>query len=292
MNYRYIVFINVFLLVSILCEPLLFWAVNPVTIYLINVVLAIILLFALIILFKQLKNEENEKEMIALTAHQLSAPLASIKWSLEMLLNGDFGRLSEEQKIVVKRAFEKDDQLIYLIDDLLNASKIDDKKFLLDKKLCSIEEIAVSAADFYKAEIEKKKIKFRLTKLSEKIPLTMADEQKIKLAVQNLFDNAIKYTPAGGEITASIRNLGKYIEFRIKDSGIGILKSQQNRIFNKFFRGKNAIKHDPMGYGLGLFFVKNIISAHGGKVWFKSKNNEGSTFYLTLPVRKQLHKKI
>ncbi|MDP3882666.1 MAG: HAMP domain-containing sensor histidine kinase [Candidatus Staskawiczbacteria bacterium] len=285
MYQKVIVFFSCLLLALIILEPFLLPIVNPLTIYCLNILVALALLLTIILFIKKIQNEKSEKEVVSLTAHQLSAPLASIKWSLEMLLNDDFGKLSNEQKVVIRRAFERDDQLIYLVNDLLNASKIEERKYLLERKPCNIEDIVLSVSDFYKEEIQKKKISFKLVKLSEKFPKITIDGQKIKMAIQNLFDNAIKYTPAGGQITASLRNRGKYIELKIQDSGIGIEKKQQPKIFNKFSRGKNAIKHDPMGYGLGLFFVKNIVEAHGGKVWFKSKENEGSTFYVSFPVK-------
>jgi signal transduction histidine kinase len=270
----------------IVIEPFIISVLNPVAIYLFSIVIALSLLATIIVLIKKINSEKSEKEIISLTAHQLSAPLASIKWSLEMLLNEDFGPLKDEQQIVFKKAFERDEQLIYLVNDLLNASRIDEKKYLLNRKPQSIEKIVMAVSDACRDDIKKKKIKFKLSKLSEHLPEINIDGPKIKLAIQNLFDNAIKYTPAGGKITASIKKRGRYIEFKIQDSGIGIEKTQQNKIFSKFFRGGNAVKQDPMGYGLGLFFVKNIIEAHDGKVWFKSAENEGSTFYISLPAKK------
>ncbi len=104
------------------------------------------------------------------------------------------------------------------------------------------------------------------------------------MAIQNLIDNAIKYTPPKGEIVVSLKQIEKEVEFLVKDSGVGIPKEQQKRIFTKFFRSANVIRMETDGSGLGLFIAKNIIEVHGGKIWFESEEGKGSTFYFTLPI--------
>lgn len=287
MQYIIILLVGVVSLIFALSEPWLLPSVSFAAVYMVNVLIALALVFTIVMLIERLKGAKQEKEIIALTAHQLSEPLSSMKWSLEMLLNGDFGAINDEQKTVVKKAYEKNDQLIYLVDDLLNSSRIEEKKYLLERKLYSIEDIVSSVAEFCKQEIEKKKIKLNFAKPAEPLPKSIMDGQKIRLAVQNLFENAIKYTPPGGEVAVSLRKRGKYLEFKIQDSGIGIKKNQTTKIFNKFFRGSNASKQEPVGHGLGLFFVKNIISAHHGKIWFESKEDQGTTFHFILPISKK-----
>jgi signal transduction histidine kinase len=143
--------------------------------------------------------------------------------------------------------------------------------------------ICQSMFDAYQEEIKRKNLEFTFNKPQE-LPKVNVDVEKISLAIQNLLDNAIRYTPSGGKITVSLETKGNYIEFSIKDTGIGIPKTQQERIFTKFFRGSNALKTETEGSGLGLFIVKNIIEAHGGKIWFESEEGKGTTFYFTLPV--------
>ena len=110
------------------------------------------------------------------------------------------------------------------------------------------------------------------------------------MVVQNLIENAINYSPRAGKIFVSINeNIDKQeIEFQIKDNGIGIPKNQQSRIFTKFFRAENAIKAEPVGSGFGLFINKNIIEAHRGKIWFESKDGEGTTFHFTIPIKSKV----
>ena len=115
----------------------------------------------------------------------------------------------------------------------------------------------------------------------------MIDVEKIKIAIDNIINNAITYTPTGGKVTISLSGNKEEIEFSVKDTGIGIPENQQERIFTKFFRGANATKMETEGTGLGLFIVKNIIEAHGGKTWFESKEGVGTTFYFNLPVKQK-----
>ena len=104
--------------------------------------------------------------------------------------------------------------------------------------------------------------------------------------MQNLLDNAVSYTPRGGKIIISLREVNNHIEFSVRDTGIGIPKDQQNRVFSRFFRTQGAIRAKTKGTGLGLYITKNIIEAHGGKIWFESEEGKGSVFYFTLPVAK------
>jgi len=141
----------------------------------------------------------------------------------------------------------------------------------------------LSAISLYKEEIKNKKLKIKFQKPKNVVKVKI-DAEKIKLAVDNLLDNAIKYTNSGGKLELELSCGIKEVEFKIKDSGLGIPKSQQERVFSKFFRGENIMKVQTEGTGLGLFITKNIIEAHGGKIWFDSKEGKGTTFYFTLPI--------
>ena len=234
------------------------------------------------------KSECTKIESTSLTIHQLKAPLSGIKLSLEMLLSGDYGKINEEQKDILKKTYEKSDLLIRLIDDLLDTVKINEGVYNLNLTPTSVEDIVQSVADFYQEEIKKKNIKFEFQKPSEALSKIMLDEKKIKLVVQNLFDNAIRYTPVGGSIKSYLRLTKKGLEFQIQDSGIGIPKDQQDKLFTRFFRARNAIKTEIEGSGLGLSITKNIIKAHNGEIWFESKENKGSTFYFNLPISNKI----
>ncbi len=227
--------------------------------------------------------EKMKTEFVSLAAHQLRTPISIMNWSMSMLKNGDFGKLNKKQKEIVESAFKTNEGLIVLVSDLLNTTRIEEGAYLHETTMTDMKKIVDSVLDNYKDAIKKRKIKIEYFE-PKNFPQAKIDEKKIKLAVQNLIDNAIKYSPEGGKIVITLKNDNKNIVFKIQDSGIGIPKNQQNKIFAKFFRSDNAKKIDPNGSGLGLFLTENIINAHGGKIWFESKENVGTSFYFTLPI--------
>ncbi len=113
----------------------------------------------------------------------------------------------------------------------------------------------------------------------------------MRIVIQNFLDNAIRYSPEGGKISISLNSDGKNIQFKMQDFGMGIPKNQQDKIFTKFFRGDNAVRVNTVGSGLGLFLAENIIEAHSGKIWFESEENKGTSFYFTLPIKKDVAQK-
>jgi len=177
--------------------------------------------------------------------------------------------------------------MINLINDLLDVTRIEEGRYLYEPVLIDFEPLVQSVINTYREEIKKKELKLEFKKPEKKLPQVRVDVEKMGLAIQNLLDNAIKYTLDGGEIIISLVPAEKAIEFLIKDTGIGIPKNQQDKVFSKFFRGSSAIKMETDGSGLGLFIAKNIIEAHGGKIWFESEEGKGTTFYFTLPVEKE-----
>ena len=136
--------------------------------------------------------------------------------------------------------------------------------------------------------IKAKKLKLVFNKPKGPLPKVRVDEEKMSLVIQNLLDNAIRFNRPDGQVTISVKGDKKNIEVMVKDTGIGIPPAQQERIFAKFFRADNAIKSETEGTGLGLFICKNIIEAHGGKIWFESKQGQGSAFYFTLPLKAEI----
>lgn len=235
--------------------------------------------------------EKTKIELISLTAHQLRTPLSGIKWTLQMFLDGDLGKITQEQRGFLEKIYSANERMIFLINDILNVTKIEEGKYLFNPALVDFEETVYFIINSYKEEIERRKINFEFKKSKNSLPLVFLDVEKIKLAIQNLLDNALRYTSAQGKVIISLNYAKKKIEFSIKDTGIGIPKEQQSKVFTKFFRASNVMKIKTEGSGLGLFIVKNIIEAHGGKIWFNSEENKGTSFHFTLPVKNDIIKK-
>ncbi len=229
--------------------------------------------------------ERLKTEFVSISAHQLRTPLSAIKWTLKMLLDGDLGGITAEQREFLNRTYDSNERMINLINSLLNVSRIEEGRFVYKPVFVNLAAMTKSLLDDYQEMIKQKGVIIKFIKPSKPLPKVFADKEKIGLAIQNLIDNAIRYTPAGKKVIISLRRVKDEVEFNIKDEGVGIPKKQQNRIFTKFFRGTNVVKLDTDGSGLGLFITKNIIKAHKGKIWFESKQRKGSTFRFTLPTK-------
>jgi PAS domain S-box-containing protein len=230
--------------------------------------------------------EKLKTEFVSISAHQLRTPLSAIKWTLQMLLEGDLGSITEEQKEFIEKINISNERMILLINDLLNVARIEEGRYVYQTVPFDIAKVIDSVINLYKDVAKRKGINFEFLRPKEDIPKVKIDVEKMTLAITNLVDNAVKYTPKGGFVKISIKKNKGMIEFSVQDSGIGIPAGQKERVFGKFFRAANALKKETEGSGLGNFIVKNIIEAHDGKIWFESEENKGSTFYFTLPINK------
>jgi len=230
--------------------------------------------------------ERMKTEFVSISAHQLRTPLSAIKWTLKMLLDGDLGKISEEQREFINKTYSSNERMILLINDLLNVTRIEEGRYLYKPVLSELTPVLQFVINSYKEEFEKRLISCEFKKPKKKLPRVLLDVEKIKLAFENLIDNAVKYTPAKGKVIVSLENNGKEVTISVKDSGVGIPEKQKERVFSKFFRGANVIKMETDGSGLGLFITKNIIESHGGRIWFESNKGKGTTFSFSLPIKK------
>jgi len=230
--------------------------------------------------------DKMRTEFVSLVAHQLRTPLTAVNWSMGMLKNGEFGKLSKKQSEVIESTLHNNDRLISLVNNILNITRIEGGKYLYETAMTDMREVVNSVIDSYDPEIRKRKIKIEFRE-PEYISQVMMDVEKMKIVVQNLIDNAIKYSHEAGKIIITLKSDDKNIIFNIQDVGIGIPKGQQENIFTKFFRSDNAVRVDPNGTGLGLYLTKNIINAHGGEIWFESEEDHGSSIYFSLPLKKK-----
>ena len=228
--------------------------------------------------------ERMKTEFVSIAAHQLRTPLSAIKWTLRMVLDGDTGPISPEQKELLEKTYVSNERMINLINDLLNVSRIEEGRFLYRQEPASLEEIVSTVIDSSQELLKMKKMALSFERPKEILPTLNVDREKMELAVQNLLENAVKYTPEGGKIIVSLEKDSHDVIFKIKDTGVGIPAAQHERIFTKFFRGDNVIRMETEGSGLGLYTTRNIIEAHKGKIWFDSKEGAGTTFTFTIPI--------
>lgn len=226
--------------------------------------------------------ESIKSEFIAVASHRMRNPMSAIKWYAESLLNGDCGFLNKTQENFVKQILLSNQRLINLLEDLLRVVKVEEGKVKLKKENINFKRIIESVLKKLRNEIQRKKIKVYFDK---KDAVVWADADKLKQVLFNLLDNAIKYNSVGGRVDIEIKKRKSDVLFSISDTGIGIPKNQQKRIFTKFFRTNNAITIHTEGNGLSLYLTKAYIESHGGKIWVESELGKGSTFYFTLPTK-------
>lgn len=227
--------------------------------------------------------ERLKTEFVSISAHQLRTPLSAIKWSLKMLLDGDLGELEKEQKEFIEKTYWSNERMINLVNSLLNVTRIEEGRFIYKPEPVDLGKLAEEIIRTLKPTISKKNLNFSFKK-DKNLPRLKLDREKMRIAVQNIIENAVKYTLEGGKVEIRVVKKEKEVEMRVKDTGVGIPKEQQERIFTKFFRGSNVVRLETVGTGLGLFIAQNIVRAHGGEMDFKSREGEGSTFWFTLPL--------
>jgi signal transduction histidine kinase len=225
-----------------------------------------------------------KSEFVSIVAHQLRGPLSSLKWTFDLIKNGSLGSLTQEQEEYLGNCRKANDKMIDTVNDLLDLTRIEEGRFLYEYSKIEIEDLIQGVLDNSKIEASRRKVNIEFKK--EDVPTLMADEEKIIIVVKNLLENALNYTPAGGRVDISFDQKPKEVIVKIKDTGIGIPQDQQKNVFNKFFRAKNALSVETSGSGLGLYIAKNIVEKHGGRIWFESAPDQGTTFYFTLPLKK------
>ncbi|OHA79594.1 MAG: hypothetical protein A2675_02565 [Candidatus Yonathbacteria bacterium RIFCSPHIGHO2_01_FULL_51_10] len=230
----------------------------------------------------------SKSEFISIAAHQLRTPLSAIKWALHLVINGDLGPLNPSQQKLLGNGYETNEKMIQLVNDLLNVARIEDGRFGYDFKQNDIMKIMTSVLSPIRALAQEKAVTLEVTTPDGEPQSFVFDGNKIALALQNLIDNAVKYTPTGGKVSVAVRKQGEYLEVKVQDTGIGVPPEQVSRLFTKFFRAENALHMQTSGSGLGLYIVKNIVMRHGGALNVESKEGVGSTFTLTLPLNESL----
>ena len=228
--------------------------------------------------------DEAKNEFISMASHQLRTPLTSIKGYLDMMLEGDLGKISPTQRAVLREAFSSSERMVRLINDFLNVSRLQTGKFTIDKQSVDIAQILRDEVSLLKVVADQRSVEMVL-KIDKKIPSLAVDSEKIRQVMLNMIDNAIYYSNPHKKVVITLKSSGKMIEFSVKDSGIGVSKSEQTNLFGKFFRGTNAKKRRPDGTGVGLFLAKKVILSHDGEMIFESEEGKGSTFGFRLPVR-------
>ncbi len=237
-------------------------------------------------IIKYIEGLENQNEfksdLISTSAHQMRTSLTANKWALSMILKGDSGPITEEQKELLSKINENNNQLISTISELIDVNHTEETHPKYNFEPINIHEIIEHTIGDFRGESREKNIAISFDETGEN-HIIVGDKQKIKTVLQALIENALKYSPEGGSIMIHTETKEDEVVISIQDEGIGIPKEEQKNIFQKFYRAENAQREQAVGSGLGLFSSFHIIKAHGGKLWFESEEGVGSTFYISLP---------
>lgn len=232
---------------------------------------------------KEKEIDKAKTEFVSIASHQLRTPLSTINWYTEMLLDGDVGKLNKKQKEYLGEVYRGSKRMSQLVTALLNVSRIDLGTFAIDPQPTNIVEISQEIIKELSQKIGEKKLKIKEF-YDSTIPTLSLDHGLTRIIFQNLISNAVKYTEENGMVEVTIKREGNEISISVKDTGYGIPEIAKEKIFSKLYRADNVRDKEVDGNGLGLYIVKAIIEEIGGKIWFDSKENEGTTFYITFSI--------
>jgi len=227
-----------------------------------------------------------KSEFVSVAAHQLRTPLTGIRWSFRALLEEGIENLTPGQEKIIRDGLQVTLSAVDLVADLLDIARIEAGRFDFTFTTQPLATLMNKVLIQLRKNADEKGISFKLD-IPGNLPHVFVDGEKMETVLENIIDNAIKYTPPGGKVTVVAKKEGSNIKIDVTDTGIGIPQSQQHRLFSKFFRGDNAILFQTSGTGLGLYMVKNIIEKHDGTIAIVSEENKGTKVTLMLPIAEE-----
>jgi PAS domain S-box-containing protein len=230
-----------------------------------------------------------KSEFVATVSHELRTPMTSIRGYTDVLLMGAAGAMNENQAHFLKIIKSNTERLNILVNDLLDVSRIESGRVTLSPQALDLREVAEDViGDVLRRSQEENKPMALSLDAPKKLPPVYGDTERIRQILSNIVFNAYHYTPENGTITVQIQPLngGHEVQVDVKDTGVGIAREDQERIFERFYRGEHPLVLATPGTGLGLSIVKQIVEMHKGRMWMESSGvpGEGSTFSFTLPV--------
>jgi PAS domain S-box-containing protein len=224
-------------------------------------------------------------EFIALVSHELRTPLTSIRGYTELLLDGEAGDLTDDQRQFLSVVARNSHRLLHLVGDLLFLAQVEAGKLVLDVGAVDLAAVASESVEAARPHAEAKEI--TLTLATGPVPLIAGDRARIAQLLDNLVSNAIKFTPEKGRVDVRVLSLKNQAVLEVRDSGMGIPADEQEFLFERFFRTSTATEQAIQGTGLGLAITKAIVEAHSGRITVASQQGSGATFRVTLPLQRE-----
>ena len=221
-------------------------------------------------------------ELISNVSHELRTPLGLIKAASTTLLRQDIEFDQEIRETLLRGIDEETDRLEHIVNNLLDLSRLEQKRLTLECSTTDIGQLIHNIIESMQPQI-KPKLQVEYDSPPQSL-MANVDPKHIEQVLRNLLTNAIKYSPDDGTITIEVEQNKKELIVQFKDQGIGIPAADLKKIFERFYRVDNDITRDVSGAGLGLAISRELVEAHGGRMWAESEWGTGSTFYFTLPL--------
>jgi signal transduction histidine kinase len=234
---------------------------------------------------REVEIDRSKSEFVSLASHQLKTPLTAIRWLVEAAQSG-MGSFTPEQRVVIDKIGRSTQNMITIVNDLLNVSRIEMNRLATQIEELDLKVLTESVIEEQRHAAEGRRIALAFT-CGDDVPHVQADRNALRMIVQNLISNAIKYTPEDGSVSCDLSLSGartQSIYLTVTDTGIGIPKAEQPRVFEKLHRASNAQSLAVEGTGLGLYIVKTVIEKAGGAITFDSTEGKGTTFTVTIPL--------
>ena len=228
--------------------------------------------------------DQLKTDFVSVTTHQLRTPLSGMKWMLSMFLKGDMGPLTTEQRTFLFKGLESNERMIRLINDMLVSDQIQSGKLKPLNSTTLLPDLPDNVVLDIKPVADRKGITIEFSHVDPKYLSVRIAPEHLRAILQNLMENAIKYSKVGDTVKLELRAQEHSVLFVVSDQGIGIPHDLQKKVFSRFFRAPNAIIRETDGSGLGLFIVKNIVERNEGTIRFESVEDQGTTFYVELPT--------
>lgn len=231
---------------------------------------------------KEKEIDKAKSEFVSVASHQLRTPLTTIKWYLEEIL-AHKEKLDKKQTSYLNEVYAGSKRMVNLVNALLNASRLELGSVAIDVSKVDVTKIINLVLQDLHQQIKEKHITVS-ENYAKQLPLITADDKLLTIIIQNVLSNAVKYNKTNGKISITITHHKNEFLISVADTGYGIPQNQQAKIFSRMFRADNARNIEPDGTGLGLYIIKEIVDSVGGKIWFESKENVGTTMHISLPA--------
>ena len=224
--------------------------------------------------------ERMKSDFVSFVSHQLRTPLAGMKWMMELAAGAK--DLPPQAQEYISHARASADRLALLVNDLLDIARLESGRVVLSKERVALDQLTREVISEFDSIARAKGV--ALTSRLDGPVIVRADGQMMRQVLTNLVSNAVKYTASGGQVSVSLEAKSGLARWQVRDTGLGIPKAAQSRLFEKFFRADNAISLESEGTGLGLHLVRLILEHSGGRIWVESEEERGATFTFTLPA--------